>query len=191
MGFLMSSVRCNMRHDEAVAKPWRRAAGALILHRSIVFRESSGVHRTPALRSIGPRKRNEMRRAPGSRSAWVLLQLTGGCRPNPAFRCLITSRKLRSTGSSAPVRVYGFAAPTAAAPSLPPLTLPAAVVCAASAQRFNYEASCKQFETDGAADDLSWLGAVQYVTTGNNKIAYRRISLGAPPDATPLLLLMG
>lgn len=55
-----------------------------------------------------------------------MLLLTGGCRPNPAFRCLITYRKLRNADSSALVRVYGCAAPTAAAPSLPPLTCPQA-----------------------------------------------------------------
>lgn len=78
--------------------------------------------------------------------------------------------------------------------SLPLAThLCAAAICATSAQRFDSAAHCQQFEAQLAAndEDLSFLGEVQFVTVGNNKLAYRRISAGAPPDATPLLLLMG
>jgi len=79
-------------------------------------------------------------------------------------------------------------AAAATAPTLP-CANPAAAFCVASGERLDYEAACKQFRVESG--DLSFLAEVQYVTVGNNRFAFRRISLGAPADATPLLLLMG
>lgn len=69
--------------------------------------------------------------------------------------------------------------------------LAAGAVAAASAQRFDFAAGCKDFEFP--QDDLSFLGPVRHATVGNNRLAWRRVAAAAPEskDPTPLLLLMG
>ena len=76
-------------------------------------------------------------------------------------------------------------------PTADPAPTVAVAAGAACAQRFDAAENCTGFQPEGQVTDVSFLGQVRYATLGNNRIAYRRISAGAPAGATPLVLLMG
>ncbi|PSC74984.1 WD repeat-containing 61 [Micractinium conductrix] len=71
------------------------------------------------------------------------------------------------------------AAAPAAGDSLPPDTGP----------HVQIDCSGYQLPTPDLTPDF--LGPLRHATAGNNRFAYRRFQLGDPPDATPMVLLMG
>ena len=86
-----------------------------------------------------------------------------------------------------------LAAAAAADRRSPPPLAPAGAAAAAAAQRFDSQTACKEFSFP--EEDLSFLGPLQHVTVGNQRLAWLRVAAAAPApadaDATPLLLLLG